>query len=63
MVRAGDQVVTSAGEAQKAPLLEIEFRDGRINASPTEGPDTPPAPAKPRKASKPQTPPEQGSLF
>jgi len=66
VVRAGDQVVTSAGAAQKAPLLEIEFRDGRINAQPVDAPDTPPAPpapSAPKKPPKPKTPPEQGSLF
>ena len=60
VVRDDKQVVTSADEAGRLPLLTIEFRDGEITAVPTEAPD---APAAPRKASKPKPPPEQGSLF
>ena len=66
VVRAGDRVVTSAGDARAASLLEIEFRDGRLTAAPTDAPGTPPAPpppSAPKKAPKPKAPPEQGSLF
>jgi len=58
VVRAGDQVVTTAQAAAKATTLEIEFSDGRILAAPTETP-----PSASRKAAKPKRPPEQGSLF
>ncbi|GHG90710.1 exodeoxyribonuclease VII large subunit [Pseudodonghicola xiamenensis] len=62
VVRAGDQVVTSARDAGQAAALEIEFRDGRILATPQAGaPETPPS--APRKAARPKRPPEQGSLF
>ena len=72
VVRAGDQVVTSAGAARSAPLLEIEFRDGRVTAAPTDAPEappasgTPPAPSAPKKTPRqpnPKAPPEQGTLF
>jgi len=63
VVRSGEEVVTSAKTARAASALTIEFRDGEITAVPTDAPDTPPAPATPRKASKPKPPPEQGSLF
>ncbi len=56
----GDQLVTSAKDAENAKSLEIQFADGKhLTGSAT-------APAKPavKKASKPKTPPSnQGSLF
>ncbi|MGD9862188.1 MAG: exodeoxyribonuclease VII large subunit [Pseudodonghicola sp.] len=67
VVRAGEDVLTSATDARAAPRLEIEFRDGRVSAVPADAPDTPstptPAAAAPRKAQKPKDAPEQGSLF
>ncbi|MDK3016124.1 exodeoxyribonuclease VII large subunit [Pseudodonghicola flavimaris] len=63
VVRAGDQLITGATAARTAAALEIEFHDGRVRALP-EGGSEPDAPAAPRKAGRPKTPPpEQGSLF
>lgn len=70
VVRAGGAVVTTAAAAQAAALLEIQFRDGRVEAVPGgagPGPETVPeavaetsAPAPRRR--KPTTS-GQGSLF
>nr|HRK42331.1 exodeoxyribonuclease VII large subunit [Gemmobacter sp.] len=60
VVRAGATLVTSAPTAQKAPTLEIQFADGRVQVQPLTTPDTPEKP-KPRKA--PSGPQGQGSLF
>ncbi len=65
VVRTGEALVTSAPKAQKAPTLEIQFADGRVQVQPlisptsagTEAPEKP----KPRKA--PSGPQGQGSLF
>lgn len=51
VVRTGDQVVTTARDAQQAAALEIQFADGRITVG-----------NRPNKKTKPDTP-EQGSLF
>ena len=47
------EVLTTKAEAAKARALEIQFADGRLAVGGK--------PAKP--ATKPQTPPEQGSLL
>ena len=75
IIRAEADVVTSAQIAAKAPLLEVEFADGRLPVQPagTTAPTSPaqvaasaPLTAKPAKP-KPTKPepakPEQGSLF
>ena len=54
VVRAGDAVVTEAKAARAAGALEIEFRDGRVEAHAGGGGG--------RGRAKPK-PPEQGSLF
>ena len=63
VVWSGDAVVTSKKTAAKAEALEIEFADGRYSvgsdsAKPGQG-----AGAKPGRKSKPDAPPDQGSLF
>lgn len=65
VVRAGGQVVTEASLAAQAPLLEIEFHDGRVTARPDAGTSSPaPAPRPPAPARKPRDGGEgQGSLF
>ena len=55
VIRADGDVMTTQAEASKHPVLEIQFSDGRLTVG-TAG-------AKPRKASKPGDPPDQGSLF
>ena len=55
VVHGASGVLTSAAEARGATVLEIEFADGRLPASPG-------APARPARPRKP-TPPEQGSLL
>ncbi|WP_121064152.1 exodeoxyribonuclease VII large subunit [Chachezhania antarctica] len=58
VVRAGEDVVTDRAAAESAPLLEIEFRDGRVQAIPQgDKPVT-----KPKTKATPK-PPEQGTLF
>ncbi|PSK87165.1 exodeoxyribonuclease VII large subunit [Limimaricola soesokkakensis] len=54
VVRGDGHVVTNLSEAQAATALEIEFRDGRLQVG--QG-------AKPKRATKPVTPPEQGTLL
>ncbi|ATI41421.1 exodeoxyribonuclease VII large subunit [Pacificitalea manganoxidans] len=57
VVRAGEEVVTTAARAREAGALEIEFADGRFRLGGA-------APKPARKAPKgPDTPPEQGSLL
>ncbi|MDX2485850.1 MAG: exodeoxyribonuclease VII large subunit [Pseudodonghicola sp.] len=71
VVWAGDTVVTRRDEAAQVAALSVQFADGRLDVVPAEAPDTPPAPQTPtapapaasRKRAKPQTPPDQGSLF
>ncbi|MXQ06677.1 exodeoxyribonuclease VII large subunit [Alphaproteobacteria bacterium GH1-50] len=53
VVRAGDAVVTDAEAARAAGRIEIEFRDGRVEAQAGGA-------ARPKGKAKP---PEQGSLF
>ncbi|RSK34871.1 hypothetical protein EJA01_07935 [Rhodovulum iodosum] len=53
VVRAGDEVVTTRAEAERAGPLEIEFQDGRFS----------PGGGAPKKRPSPKKPPEQGSLF
>ncbi|KPQ06057.1 MAG: exodeoxyribonuclease VII large subunit XseA [Rhodobacteraceae bacterium HLUCCA12] len=58
----------SAAQTASLPRFRIEMRDGTVDAAPlAAGPGTPSAPAsKSRKAggrAKPDTPPDQGSLF
>ncbi|WP_425072505.1 exodeoxyribonuclease VII large subunit [Sagittula sp. S175] len=63
VVRGDGQVVTTAGAAQSATSLEIEFADG-VMAVGGGGPVTPAKPEKPAAKAKAKTPPpEQGSLF
>ena len=50
VVRAGKAVITAAAEAEAAQALEIEFRDGRVQARTGKG----------GAAAKPS---DQGSLF
>ena len=54
VVRGDGHVVTDLSGAQAATALEIEFRDGRLQVG--QG-------AKPKRATKPATPPEQGTLL
>ncbi|WP_370161858.1 exodeoxyribonuclease VII large subunit, partial [Limimaricola soesokkakensis] len=54
VVRGDGHVVTDLSGAQAATALEIEFRDGRLQVG--QG-------AKPKRAAKPATPPEQGTLL
>jgi exodeoxyribonuclease VII large subunit len=55
VIRAEGAVVTTKASAEAAALLEIEFADGRL-------PATPGATSRPRKA-KGDTGPDQGNLF
>lgn len=50
-------LVTTAALAERAPRLEIEFADGRVEVAPADAPAAP----KPKKSAP--KPPEQGSLF
>ena len=61
VVRAEGQVVTTAAEARSANLLEIEFADARVTATPTDG--GPAASSQTKKSPKKAKPPKQGSLF
>lgn len=65
VVRAGAALVTSAPTAQKAPALEIQFADGRVQVQPLTGPATTPpdSPEKPKARKAPSGPQGQGSLF
>ena len=55
VVRAGEQVVTTAEAAGREAALEVQFQDGRLAVSPTGGT---------RRSTKPKPPPpQQGSLF
>lgn len=55
VVRGEAGLVTSKAEAQSETALEIEFRDGKFRVLPA-------APSKARKT-RPEPPPDQGSLF
>jgi exodeoxyribonuclease VII large subunit len=58
VVRADARVVTSKAEAERAEALEIQFRDGRLTATPGA------AAPRPRPSRKAEDPPEgQGTLF
>nr|WP_126976145.1 exodeoxyribonuclease VII large subunit [Frigidibacter oleivorans] len=59
VVRAGGQPVTDRAAAAAAPLLEVEFRDGRL----TVRPDSQPAPQPRRPARDDRGGGGQGSLF
>ena len=62
VVRAGARVVTTRAEAESAEALEIQFRDGRLAATPVPGPAA--ASPRPRAPRKPGEPPDgQGTLF
>ncbi|WP_281260121.1 exodeoxyribonuclease VII large subunit, partial [Oceaniglobus roseus] len=52
VVRKGEAVVTRAAEAQGAPLLEIQFADGRVTVG-----------TKAARRKPPPAPPEQGELL
>lgn len=54
VVRSEGSVITTADAAKSAPVLEIEFHDGRMTAGGS---------ATPKKTASPKLPPEQGSLF
>ncbi|OWU72668.1 exodeoxyribonuclease VII large subunit [Marinibacterium profundimaris] len=55
VVRSGPEVITSKTAAEAAGALEIEFADGRFSIGG--------AAPKPARKSKPEPPPDQGSLF
>ncbi|MEM7721306.1 MAG: exodeoxyribonuclease VII large subunit [Pseudomonadota bacterium] len=59
VVRAGDSVLTSKAEAQGHAALDVEFTDGRLSVTPTGATPKPTA----KRASKPEDPADQGSLF
>jgi exodeoxyribonuclease VII large subunit len=54
VVRSGETLITSKSAAAKAPSLEIEFQDGRIQAGASTGA---------RSQKKTTSAPDQGSLF
>jgi exodeoxyribonuclease VII large subunit len=58
VIRGDDALVTTAADAAKATVLEIEFADGKLAALPSTAPQRP---KKPVKTQEP--PPEQGSLL
>lgn len=58
VIRGDDALVTTAADAAKATVLEIEFADGKLAALPSTAPQRPKKPVK-----TPETPPEQGSLL
>ncbi|MEM1077647.1 MAG: exodeoxyribonuclease VII large subunit [Pseudomonadota bacterium] len=65
VVRAGDEIVTTKAGASEASRLEIQFQDGRLAVSATDGPGVAPSnPSKPKapRKRKPSAP-DQGSLF
>ncbi|WP_193142463.1 MULTISPECIES: exodeoxyribonuclease VII large subunit [unclassified Meridianimarinicoccus] len=66
VVRAGDTLVTSAASGATQSALQIQFRDGVLEAVPATdggaGPEAKPAPSGKRRKIK-DMPPDQGSLF